>query len=310
MSSDSSNRFPEWEEDWLPPKWGVAPETSSTRSSRAVAGKQSSAALRRTVSDRPSEKPKDLLQLAIAPAITAVMAFVLWVLSPLPGAGPSPAPLFIIAIAQIIAILMTRDDRPPPVTLPWLTHLAATVGLLPLLAIQVSLLREPYVALGEGSAWPAVIATVVALGFAIVLAVSTSVRFWRQPDQAALVFLPGAMLIPAAIGQRSEITITTALSILAFTMALGALATLFAAPLTLGKRLLVPPVALAVEIIVLWVADRGPVFHPTSGGIVRVLYLVLLFGAIALLILVPVLAVWLRRTSASLPPPPAPGVPR
>jgi hypothetical protein len=93
-------------------------------------------------------------------------------------------------------------------------------------------------------------------------------------------------------------------------MALGALATLFAAPLTLGKRLLVPPVALAVEIIVLWVADRGPVFHPTSGGIVRVLYLVLLFGAIALLILVPVLAVWLRRTSASLPPPPAPGVPR
>jgi hypothetical protein len=265
---------------------------------------------RRTVADRPSDKPRDLLQLAIAPAITAVIALVLWILSPLPGAGPSPAPLFILAIVQIMAILVTRDDRPPPVTLPWLTHLAASVGLLPLLAIQVSLVREPYVALGEGSAWPAVIATIVSLGFAVVLATSTAVRFWRQPDQAALVFLPAAMLIPAAIGQRSEITIGAALAILAFTMALGAIATVVAAPLALGKRLLVPPVALALEIVILWIADRGPVFHPTSGGVVRVLYLALLFGSIALLILVPVLAVWLRRSSAALPPPPAPGVPR
>jgi hypothetical protein len=310
MRSGSSDRFPEWEEDWLPPRWDTKPADPSLRGRRVDSVQQRPRAHRRTVADRPSDKPRDLLQLAIAPAITAVLALVLWILSPLPGAGPSPAPLFILAIVQIMAILVTRDDRPPPVTLPWLTHLAASVGLLPLLAIQVSLVREPYVALGEGSAWPAVIATIVSLGFAVVLATSTAVRFWRQPDQAALVFLPAAMLIPAAIGQRSEITIGAALAILAFTMALGAIATVVAAPLALGKRLLVPPVALALEIVILWIADRGPVFHPTSGGVVRVLYLALLFGSIALLILVPVLAVWLRRSSAALPPPPAPGVPR
>lgn len=294
----------------MPPSWEAKQPGSASRVRRHAESQPATQERRRSVAARPNDQPRELLQLALSPAVTAVLAVVLWLLSPLPGAGPSPAPLFIIALALIVAILATRDDRPATVALPWLTHLAASVGLLPLLAIQVSLLREPYVALGEGSAWPAVIATVVALGFAVVLAVSTTVRFWRQPDQAALVYLPSAMLIPAAIGQRSEITINTALSILAFTMALGAVATVIAAPMPLGMRLLVPPIALAFEIVILWATDRGPVFHPTSGGVVRVLYLALLFGAIALLLTVPVLAVWLRRSSATLPPPPAPGVPR
>ncbi|MCC6945844.1 MAG: hypothetical protein IT335_14785, partial [Thermomicrobiales bacterium] len=310
MRSPSSRHLPEWDDDWQPPRWNTPSRGPGPHRTRRAAPTQQAAASRprATFADRPREIPQDLLQLAAAPFVTALLAAVLWLLTPLPGAGPSPAPLFIIALVQIGAIFVTRDDRPAPLHLPWLTHLAATVGLLPLLAIQVSLLREPYVALSEGSAWPVLVATIVALGFAIVLALATAVRFWRQPDQASLVFLPAALLIPAAIGQRAEITISRALAILAIAMFLGAVATVIAAPMSLVWRLVMPPLMLGAEIILLWIAGYGPVFHETSGSIVRVLYLLLLFAAIVLVIVVPLVSIRLRRSSASLPPPPAPGV--
>ncbi len=309
MTSRPSRQIPEWNDDWQPPKWATPRErTAAARTRQAAGAEPAPVRPRSTFAERPRAIPQDLLQLAASPFITAVLATVLWFLTPLPGAGPSPAPLFVIAIVQIAAIFLTRDDRPAPLHLPWLTHLAATVGLLPLLAIQVSLLREPYVALSEGSAWPVIVATVVALGFAIVLAVATAVRFWRQPDQASLVFLPAALLIPAAIGQRAEITISRALTILAIAMLIGAMATVLAAPMALVWRLVVPPAALGFEIIFLWIAGYGPVFHHTSGAIVRLLYLMLLFGTIILVISVPLIAIWLRRASAGLPPPPSPGV--
>ncbi len=311
MSSPRMPGLPEWEDDWRPPRWNEeSAGPSSHRRPRRVADQAQSQRPARSFTPKPSDRPVELFMLAIAPATTALLAVILWLLSPLPGAGPSPAPIFIIALVQFGAMMALRDDRPDPLSLPWLSHLAATVGLLPLLAIQVSLLREPYVSLGQGSAWPAVIASIVAIGFASVLAVSTAVRFWKQPDQAALVFLPSALLIPAAIGQRAELTIVNALSILGLAMFLGSVATVIAAPMSLGGRLLVPPFALAIEIGFLWAAVSGPVLQPTSGGVVRLLYIALLFTSIILIVLVPILAVWLRRKAALLPPPPAPGVPR
>lgn len=310
MSSRPGERSHGWQDDWVPPRWGTPEPDPAARRHAAREFHQPRPERRRPIAERPSDRPVELLQLAIAPAVTAALAILMWIVSPLPGAGPSPAPMLLIALAQVAGSMITREDRPLAARLPWLTHLAATVGLLPLLAIQVSLLREPYVALGQGSAWPAVVATLVAMGFSTVLAVSTTVRFWRQPDQAVLVFLPSALLILAAIGQRSQITISAALAILAFAMGLGAIATVVAAPLSLGMRLLVPPVTLALEIVVLWASGRGPVSHETSGAVVRVLYLMLLFSAVALVILVPVLAVWLRKSSAMLADAPARRMPR
>jgi uncharacterized metal-binding protein len=59
-------------------------------------------------------------------------------------------------------------------------------------------------------------------------------------------------------------------------------------------------VVLAIQIIILWIADRGPVFHPTSGGIVRLLYILMLATAVVLVVSVPIFAVWLRRWAPPL----------
>ncbi len=78
-------------------------------------------------------------------------------------------------------------------------------------------------------------------------------------------------------------------------MLLGAAATAISSYVGMGVRLLIPPVMLAIQIVILWVADRGPVFHPTSGGIVRFLYILMLATAVVLVVSVPIFSVWLRR---------------
>jgi hypothetical protein len=107
------------------------------------------------------------------------------------------------------------------------------------------------------------------------------------------------------MGQRTEVGIGSALAILCLAMLLGAGATALSAPLGVSTRLLVPPVTLGFEIAILWAAGRGPVFHPTSGGIVRLLYIVMQATAVITVVFVPVVAVWLRRWA----PPSTSGVP-
>ena len=234
--------------------------------------------------------------------VTALLAALLWLLSPLPVAGRSSISMFIIAAIQAGAYLLTKRERPLQVSNPFLIDLTGTVGLLPLLAIQVSLMREPYVALSEGSAWPALLATIITALFLITVGVAAAFRFWAQPDQAGLVFLPIALMVPAAIGNRGPITVDNGLAVIAISMLIGALATIAAAPLSVSMRLLVPPVALAVEIIFLWLTDRGPVFDPTSGTIVSFLYIAMLAVTIALVVVVPIIAVRIRMDRLDIEP--------
>jgi hypothetical protein len=243
--------------------------------------------------------------LSVSPAVTGFVALILWFLSPLPGAGSMPLAFIVLATIQVIGYLVTRDDRPDALAKPWTIHLAAAIGLLPMLAIQVALIREPYVSIDSGSSMPAVLATLLVIFFTCVIAVVSAVRFWTRPDQASLVFLPVALLIPQAVGERTEIGIGQALGMLAMAMLLGAGATVASSYVGTGVRLLIPPIVLAAEILILWIAGRGPVFHTTSGGIVRLLYILILATAVLLVVSVPIFAVWLRRWA----PPSAGGVP-
>lgn len=239
-----------------------------------------------------------MVQLAVSPLLTGAAALLAWVVSPLPGIMNIPIGMVLVAIVPVIGILLTSgEERPFPLFAPWLIHLAITLGLLPLLAMEVSLLREPYVSLERGTAAPAIVATVVTAGYAIVLGVATVLRFWRDPDQAALVFLPAVLLIALALGQRSQIEVRQALLILGISMVVSALATLACQILTRGVRLLVPPLVLLLTIAVLWTTGRGPTIGATSGEIVRFLYLVMLLIALGLVVAVPAGALWLRKAS-------------
>lgn len=292
--SNLGSRLPDWEDEWTPQPWKAPAEGDEYDSAGNRRPRVTRAAIREAQNPKIDRKREQLL-LAVSPAVTGAVALLLWLISPLPGAGLVPLGFIILATVQVLGYLVTRDDRPDALAKPWTIHLAASIGLLPMLAIQVALIREPYVAIESGSAMPAVLATLLVIFFATVLAAVSAVRFWTRPDQASLVFLPVALMIPQAVGSRSEIGIGQALGILAVAMLLGALATVISSYLGLGVRLLVAPTTLAVLILLLWIAGRGPVFRPTSGGIVRMLYIMILAATVVLVVCVPIFSVWLRR---------------
>lgn len=288
------SRLPDWQDDWKPQPWkppADADEYDTAGNRRPRISRAAIQAAQRPKVDRRREQ----LMLAVSPCVTGVVALLLWFLSPLPGAGSIPLAFIMLATIQVIGHLVTRDDQPDALAKPWTIHLAASIGLLPMLAIQVALIREPYVSIDSGSSLPAALATLLVIFFTFVLAVVSTMRFWTRPDQASLVFLPVALLIPQAVGDRSEIGISQALAILAVGMLLGGIATIASSYVGIGVRLLIPPVVLGVEIMLLWMAGRGPVFHPTSGGIVRLLYILMLATAVVLVVCVPIFAVWLQR---------------
>lgn len=292
--SNLGSHLPDWQDDWKPQTWKPPAESDEYDAAGDRRPRISRADIRAAQQPRVDRKREQLL-LAISPTVTGLLALLLWFVSPLPGAGSLPLAFVILATVQVIGYLVSRDDRPASLSMPWTIHLAATVGLLPMLAIQVALIREPYVSIESGSALPAFLATLLVIFFTFALAAVSASRFWMRPDQASLVFLPVALLIPQAVGQRSQIGVSEALSILAMAMLLGAIATVVSSGMGTGVRLLVPPVVLAIQIMILWIAGRGPVFHPTSGGVVRVLYIMMLATAVVLVVCVPIMSVWLRR---------------
>ncbi|MCO5221210.1 MAG: hypothetical protein M9947_06440 [Thermomicrobiales bacterium] len=293
-SGELGTRLPEWQDEWTPQPWKPPAEADEYDQSGNRRPRVSRAAIRAAQQPRLDRRREQLL-LSVSPAVTGLVALLLWFLSPLPGAGSMPLGFVILAAVQVVGYLVTRDDRPDALAKPWTIHLAAAIGLLPMLSIQVALIREPYVSIESGSALAAVLATMLVIFLTVVLALVSAMRFWTRPDQASLVFLPVALLIPQAVGERSQIGVGQALGILAMAMLLGAIATIVSSYVGTGIRLLIPPVVLGVQIMILWMAGRGPVFHPTSGGIVRLLYILMLTTAVVLVVSVPIIAVWLRR---------------
>jgi uncharacterized membrane protein YozB (DUF420 family) len=78
-------------------------------------------------------------------------------------------------------------------------------------------------------------------------------------------------------------------------MLIASVATAVAWLLAPPHRMLVPAVALAVVFVALWATGHGPWFHTTSGGVVRVLYSVMLAVSVVLVVIVPLMALWIQN---------------
>jgi hypothetical protein len=227
------------------------------------------------VQNRPAANPLEgglVLGMAIAPAAVGFVSLLMSVATILSGTGSIPRGLIVVLLAQGAAgFILTLNDRDP--LLPsWISTSICSAVLLPLLALQVALLREPYVSWSRGSASPAVVATVVVGMIVVVGAVWAVAASWEHPDEAGLLFMPQALMIPALIAVHSTLMQNQALRVLGLVMLLTAAATALSWLLDPSARLFVPPVALAVEFVGLWITGHGPWFQATSGDVVRVLY--------------------------------------
>ncbi len=283
--SDESGR------GWVPPPWHgppvEEPERPAPRRAQPVPA-------RRTPFLADSAR-RVVLGLAAVPAITGILALIFANIPALSGSGALPVGLLLLAGVHTVGYLITRGEDSAALARAWLVGLVVVVGVLPLLALQQALLREPYVAVSRGTASPAIAATAVVVLVLFVVAGWCAVSSWPAPEEASLVFMPVALLVPGVIGIRGALGQKSALEVLAEASLLAAGATIIAWSMPRGGRPMVAPIALAAQFIALWIAGRGPSFQPTSGRIVPALYTVMLIVTVVLTVSVPLLAVWVRR---------------
>lgn len=295
-------------EKWAPPPWhaprsptdsgrrGTGRSTVSSGGADGDGGSPPRASGTRAQSidpDRPT-----VLGFSIAPGVTGFLAIALVFVRPLNSSAGLPLALLLISTVQAVTYLIMRRSEVAIMSRSWLIALLMTVGLLPLLALQSDLLREPYTSADRGGTAPVLLATGTTLLFLVVVAVWSLIAHATTSELSSIVFLPLALLVPAALGVQSTIEQRAALEVVGETALFAAGATLLAWSMPRGARLIVPPIAFLIQFIALWTAGRGPTFPETSGALVDVLYWLTMFVTGAITLTLPIAASWLRRTIA------------
>ena len=236
--------------------------------------------------------------MALAPGVTSIAALLVSVIPGLSGTGDIPIGIVVILIMQVAALAMLLRLGAHPWAPSWISVGFLVSIMLPMLALQVSLLHEPYVSLGMGSAGPALLATVLVLSLYGAFAIWVAWTSQRRPEIAAVLLMPATLAIPALIGERGSIDQQAALMILSEVTLITAIAAAVVWLFPGWPQLLAGGGAFAVELIRLWVADRGPWRHESSGAIVSTVYILMLTFAVLVIVLIPVLAAILN-----MPPP-------
>jgi hypothetical protein len=295
------------DDDWVPPPWDPpanrADQDYPVWKPEPITDRQTdfdgSSTFRRSSQQQSEpERPHEsgyVLGLATAPALVGGLAIMASRLSVLSGGGSVPRGLLLLVVVQVFAAGLLRATEHGVLMRSWISTLIVSGVLVPLLALQVTLLREPYVSWERGSASPALVSTMVVAVVLLVGAVWAVASSWSQPDVAGLLFMPQGMIVPAFIGMRSAIQEQPAIEMLGYILLIAAATTAVAWVLPPSSRILAPPFALAIEIVLLWLAGYGPWFHETSGDVVRVLYSVVLALAVILTVSVPFAALWVKH---------------
>jgi hypothetical protein len=298
-----SRRSNRRDDDWVPPAWNnPIPERADRPVSLAQSDTDGDPA-RSKSADRAPARPHEsgiVLGLAVAPLGVGLLAFLASLTPILSGGGSVPRGLLLIALVQVIAASLLHATDQTSLMHSWTATLISSAVLVPLLALQVTLLREPYVSWSRGSASPSMVATLIVAMVLTVGAVWAVAVSWSEPDVAGLLFMPQAMVVPAMVGMRNSIQLQPALEMLGRVLLLTAMAMAVAWILPSATRVLVPPFAVAIEFVLLWVTGYGPWFHETSGDIVRILYSVMLALAVVLVVAVPFVALWLKHGASAM----------
>ena len=280
------------QDDWEPPKWTHPKVTTydlepeERRAARRLTE-------RRTAQRATPARDGYLLGMAIAPGATSILALLVSVVPGLTGTGDIPTGIVVVLIAQVVALAVLGQTQLQAWTPSWISVGFLTSVMLPMLALQVSLLHEPYVSLAFGSAGPAVIASVVLLSLYLAFAVWSGWVGLRAPEVAAILLMPSSLAIPAIIGEHGRIDQRAALAILAEVTLVTALVTAIAWLFPGWPQLMTAAAALAFEIVRLWVSGQGPWRHETSGAIVNVIYVVMLVVVVLTVVLVPMVSAML-----------------
>jgi hypothetical protein len=209
--------------------------------------------------------------------------------------GSSPVRIGFVVLALMIGIGLTvAIDRPGPRPY-WQMTLLATLVLMPVVALQASASRVPFVAISRGSAGPLLWLTVATCVTLFGLWLFAAHQSNQAPENGSLLFLPAAVLVPAILGAPGSLDETSALSMLGESCLVAGV-WIFALLLAPASwRPMAGGVALGAQFVVLWMIGRGPVIGHDGGTVVPASAALLLALTTLLTVLTPLGALFSRR---------------
>lgn len=212
-------------------------------------------------------------------------------------APPIAAPLRMIAVIAVLLLgigatfLFDRASARPY----WQLVLAVMLVEMPVVALQSSAIRAPFVALGRGSAGPVIWMTTACLLVLLGLWVFGLLQQRDPAENAALLLLLPALIVPAVLGAGSELDETASLAMFGEAALLSGVAALLALLGPAGWRPLIAMAAFVLQFVLLWIVGRGPVIGPEAGFISYFSITLVLVAALSLMVLAPIGAVFTRR---------------
>ena len=209
--------------------------------------------------------------------------------------GAAPVRVGFVILVLVIGIGLTiAMDRPGPRPY-WQMTLLVTIVLMPVVALQASASRVPFVAISRGSAGPLLWLTLASCITLFGLWLFAAHQSDQSPENASLLFLPAAVLVPAIFGAPGSLDETSALSMLG-EACLVAGVWIFAALLAPANwRPMTGAIALGTQFVVLWMVGRGPVVGYDGGTVVPASAALLLTLTTLLIVLTPLGALFSRR---------------
>lgn len=209
--------------------------------------------------------------------------------------GTAPVRIGLVVLALVVGIGLTVAlDRSGPRPY-WQMTLCVVLVLMPVVALQASASRVPFVAISRGSAGPLLwltVATCVTLAGLWLFAAHQSDR---TPENGSLLFLPAAVLVPAILGAPGSLDETSALSMLGEACLVAGLSIFVGLLAPASWRPIAGGVALGAQFVLLWALGRGPVIGHDGGTVVPVSAAVLLAVTTLLTVLTPLGALFSRR---------------
>jgi hypothetical protein len=207
----------------------------------------------------------------------------------------APVRLLLVLAALVIGIGLTMALDRPAARPYWQMGLGSVLILMPIVALQASASRVPFVAVSRGSAGPLLWLTFATILALIGLWLFAAYQSDQAPENAALLFLPAALLVPAMLGARGSLGEASVLAMLGEASLLAA-ATIFIGLLGPERwRPVAGGAALGAQYLLLLALGRGPVPGQDAGAVVPICTVVLLAVTALLTVLTPLGALVSRR---------------
>lgn len=240
-------------------------------------------------------RDRSILGIAVTHAVTAIFAFGFSLIGFLSSTTGWPKGIILLILLLFAGAVLSNDEGATLFSRGWVANIVTAMIVMPLTALTVALARQPHVSLQAGSAWSAIfMAAVLAL---VLVGAGVAFGIWSAdaPDESGLLMLPVALIVPAMIGVRGDLDQQASLQALAAASMIACIASVMSWSVAPALRAFAPPVALGLEVIVLWLAGRGPSFEDTSGQVVPLLYSLLFAMTVLVVVGTNIVAIIVRQ---------------